>query len=100
MKFRVTVGTHEAPELLDRFLSILGAEPWERRHRTLLQQTRNNPLIRGFIARRHVVELIVGALLEQRAIGRPVGIDLNSRDHYTTFSFIAGVVLIYDGLSD
>jgi len=100
MKFRVTLGTHGAPELFDRFLSIIGPEPWRKRYRNLLQQAQNNPLMRGFIGRRHVVELITGDLLKQGAAGRPIAIDLNSRDHYTTFSFVAGVVLIYDGLSD
>jgi hypothetical protein len=88
------------PSFLDRFLNIIGPEPWIRRYRSLGQQMLVNPLLVPYFEDRHSLELRLGQLLD----GSPSAIDLKTvglsdpRD-YALFSFIAPVVLVFDQLT-
>ena len=98
MRFSVDLETNDAPRLFDRFLQILGSEPWEKRYRILRDQLRTNPLLFDFVARRHGIELAIGRLLEIRS-ATSLRLDVYAPADYAALSFVAAVVLIYDGLT-
>jgi hypothetical protein len=99
MRFTPTLGTDQAPLFFDRFVQIIGPEPWQKRYRILIEQVRANPLLRDFVARRHDIEVTIGRLLENRTAGGSLQLDISTPTDYAALSFIAPVVMIYEGLS-
>ena len=95
MHFNPMLDVERAPAVLDRFLSIIGPDPWIRRYRSLHDQMRVNPLLASYLGDSHGLELRLGQLLaENRAP------DFSDHQDYTLFSFIAPVVLSYERLTD
>jgi hypothetical protein len=99
MRFPVELSDSEAPVLLDHFLSILGSAEWERRHQTLLDQVRANPLMRGFVVARHGLELSIGRLIEAKNSATGIIFEATDPQQYYTFSFVAPVALLHQRLS-
>jgi hypothetical protein len=60
MKVSMALDDREAPEFLERFVGIIGAEALEKRYRILTRQAQESPTLRDFIVRRHGIELTVG----------------------------------------
>lgn len=100
MRFSVSLDTAEIPRLFDRFVSIVGSEPWLKRVRTLRQQIAANPLLGPFFQERYPLELAAGHLLELRRETGQLRIQVNELGQYRLFSFVAPLVQIYDGLSE
>jgi hypothetical protein len=99
MRFPATLPMEEAPEFFDRFLRMIGPQPWQKRYRNLLEQVRANPLLGELVARRHGIELSIGRLLETHDAQGGLPADLDTPEDYAALSFITPVVWIYDSLS-
>lgn len=100
MRFNASLTTDDIPSLLDRFLAIIGPDPWLRRYYSLREQVSRNPLLSPFTLERHALELTLANLLELRHQSRQLPIDMTDPYHYRLFSFIAPVVLVYEQLTD
>lgn len=100
MRFSVSLDTAEIPGLFERFVSIVGSEPWLKRVRTLRQQVAANPLLGPFFQERYPLELTAGHLLELLRETGQLRSQLNDLSQYRLFSFVAPLVRIYDGLSE
>lgn len=96
MRFSPSLSVESIPYLLNRFLGIIGPDPWIKRYRSLRAEMQANPLLRPYFGERHGLELRLGQILEgERKEG-----DLADPGDYALLSFVAPVVLIYDRLTD
>ena len=94
MQFETDLDVGYAPGLLDRFLSIIGHDPWVKRHRSLQEQIRANPLMAPYIADAHGIEMQLGHLLQQNR-----RLEFSDPGDYGLFSFIAPFVSLHERLS-
>jgi hypothetical protein len=94
MQFDTELDVGYAPVLLDRFLSIIGRDPWIKRYRSLREQIRANPLLTPYVADAHGVEMRLGQFLEENR--RP---DFATPRDYGLFSFMAPVVSLHERLT-
>jgi len=100
MRIATSLNVEQIPSLLDRFLGIIGPEPWIKRYRSLRQQTLVNPLLTPYFEDCHSLELRLGQLLDEPP--PPNGlktVDFADPQDYALFSFIAPVVLVFDQLT-
>lgn len=100
MHIATSLDVEQIPSFLNRFLGIIGPEPWIKRYRSLRQQMLVNPLLTPYFEERHGLELRLGRLLDESP--SPSGlitVDLADPQDYALFSFITPVVLVFDQLT-
>jgi hypothetical protein len=100
MRFAATLTTDEAPALFEKFVSLIGPDPWTKRYHMLRQQIQHNPLMAQYVRARHTLELGIGQRLEALAAGGPLPFRADTPVDNMVFSFLGPVVQIHAQLGE
>lgn len=100
MHFDIDVHEWQVDSLLRRLMEINGPDPWIRKWRTLQQQVSQNPFLQKWHIERHGIELKLGQLLASEGLGRKFPIRPQDESQYELYGFSAGIVRIYEQLSE
>ena len=100
MRFDIDAHDWQAIELLGRLVQISGPAPWNRKVRALRQQVSSNPFLREWQAERNAIELKLAELFDAAKAHGKFPVHVQDQSHYELYGFAAGVVRIYERLSD
>ena len=99
MIFAVDVMDYDVIDLVNRFVEITGIEPWRRKFTTLHRQLKDNSFLREWQTEHFGIEIKFLQLLEEQERTGQFPLQVRDHMHYKVYGFIAGVVRIYEQLS-
>jgi hypothetical protein len=100
MRFSTEVRDVELPSLINEFVQIVGAATLQKKFEWIARENSENPYMSEWLLEYHGLEATLASVIEEIQRTGKVPSGLPSREHYDLYSFIAGVVNIYRGLSD
>ncbi|MGH9908661.1 MAG: hypothetical protein ACRD8U_24135, partial [Pyrinomonadaceae bacterium] len=99
MRFEIDLLETEAVSTLNQLFAIPGIEPWRRKFTSLERQLNENGFLRDWQIEHHGIELKLFELLDDYERTGTFPVQVRDFRHYNLYSFVAGVVRIYEQLS-
>lgn len=99
MRFAIEVREDQVPALIHQFVDIVGENALEKKFAWIAREHEDNPYMAGWLNEYHGLESTLAAVLESLIQSGQLPAGPTTREQYALYSFVAGVVRIYEGLS-